>query len=65
MYLNIQIDLSVLKTYDKQLTLTTKKSLHITFNLTSGLVLSFFDQYQFMLLGDRVTCVNNLPTDGS
>jgi len=31
MFLNIQIDLIILKTYDQQFTLTTKKSLHITF----------------------------------
>ena len=31
MSLNIQIDLLVLKTYDGQFTLTTKKSLHIIF----------------------------------
>jgi len=32
MFLNIQIDLIILKTYDQQFTLTTKKSLHIIFN---------------------------------
>jgi len=31
MFLNIQIDLITLKTYHQQFTLTTKKSLHITF----------------------------------
>jgi len=31
MLLNIQIDLRILKTYDGQFTLTTKKSLHIIF----------------------------------
>jgi len=31
-FLNIQIDLIILKTYDQQFTLTTKKSLHIIFN---------------------------------
>ena len=31
MFLNIQIDLLILKTYDGQFTLTTKKSLHIIF----------------------------------
>jgi len=31
MFLSIQIDLIILKTYDKQFTLTTKKSLHIIF----------------------------------
>jgi len=30
MFLNIQIDLIILKTGNKQFTLTTKKSLHIT-----------------------------------
>jgi len=30
-FLNIQIDSIILKTYDEQFTLTTKKSLHITF----------------------------------
>ena len=32
MFHNIQIDLLILKTYDGQFTLTTKKSLHIIFN---------------------------------
>jgi len=31
MFINIQIDLIILKTYDQQFSLTTKKSLHITF----------------------------------
>jgi len=31
MFLNIQVDLIILKTYDQQFTLTTKKSLPITF----------------------------------
>jgi len=31
MFLNIQIDLMILKTDDERFTLTTKKSLHITF----------------------------------
>jgi len=31
MFLNIQIDLIILKTHDQQFTLTTKKSLHIIF----------------------------------
>ena len=31
MFLNIQIDLIILKTYDQQFTLTTKKLLHIIF----------------------------------
>jgi len=31
MFLNIQIDLFILKTYYGQFTLTTKKSLHIMF----------------------------------
>jgi len=31
MFLNIEIDLLILKTYDGQFTSTTKKSLHITF----------------------------------
>ena len=30
-FLNIQTDLIILKTFDQQFTLTTKKSLHITF----------------------------------
>jgi len=41
MFLNIQIDLIILKTYDKQFTLTTKKSLHIIFN-------KFFSDCQYM-----------------
>jgi len=32
MFLNIQIDLLILKTYYGQFTLTTKKSLHIIFD---------------------------------
>jgi len=32
MFLNIQMDLIILKTDDEQFTLTTKKSLHIIFN---------------------------------
>jgi len=31
MFLNIRIDWIILKTYDQQFTLTTKKSLHIIF----------------------------------
>jgi len=37
MFLNIQIDWIILKTYDQQFTLTIKKSLHIIFKVT-GLV---------------------------
>jgi len=33
MFLNIQIDLIILKTFNQQFTLTTKKSLHIIFKL--------------------------------
>jgi len=33
MFLNIQIDWIILKTYDQQFTLTTKKSLHIIFKI--------------------------------
>jgi len=33
MFLNIQTDLLILKTYDGQFTLTTKKSLHIIFKV--------------------------------
>jgi len=32
-FLNIQIGWIILKTYDQQFTLTTKKSLHITFKV--------------------------------
>jgi len=39
MFLNIQIDLIMLKTYDQQFNLTTKKSLHIIFN--SNIILQF------------------------
>jgi len=35
MFLNIQICLITLKTYDQQFTLTTKKSLHIIFKHTT------------------------------
>jgi len=31
MFFNIQTDLTILKTFDQQFTLTTKKSLHIIF----------------------------------
>jgi len=41
MFLNLQIDLLILKTYYGQFTLTTKKSLHIIFNGTT--VVSFLD----------------------
>jgi len=34
MFLNIRIDWIILKTYDQQFTLTTKKSLHIIFKPT-------------------------------
>jgi len=33
MFLNIHIDWIILKTYDQQFTLTTKKSLHIIFKV--------------------------------
>jgi len=33
MFLNIQIDWIILKTYNQQFSLTTKKSLHSIFNL--------------------------------
>jgi len=32
MFLNIQMDMIIVKTYDQQFTSTTKKSLHIIFN---------------------------------
>jgi len=35
MFLNIQIDLIILKTYDQQFTLAIKKSLHIIFKVTT------------------------------
>jgi len=38
MFLNVQIDLIVLKTYDQQFTLTTKKSLHIIFKVMSAII---------------------------
>ena len=41
MFLNIQIDLIILKTYDQQLTLTTKKSLHITFNKANACAITY------------------------
>jgi len=34
MFLNIQIDLIILKTFDQLFTLTTKKSLHIIFKVS-------------------------------
>jgi len=39
MFLNIRIYLIILKTDDEQFTLTTKKSLHITFKLRFCIVL--------------------------
>jgi len=36
MFLNIRIDWIILKTYDQQFTLTTKKSLHIIFKALRG-----------------------------
>ena len=36
MFLNIQIDLLILKTYYGKFTLTTKKKLHIIFNMEFG-----------------------------
>jgi len=41
MFRNIQIDLIILKTGDKQFTLTTKKSLHITFKAFQLQILSY------------------------
>jgi len=38
MFLNIQIDLIILKTHHQQFTLTTKKSLHIIFNANADLL---------------------------
>jgi len=43
MFLNIQIDCIILKTYDQQFTLTTKKSLHIIFK--EGLPLPATDAF--------------------
>ena len=40
MFLNIQTDLIILKTYDQQFTLTTKKSLHIILSEVSYLLLT-------------------------
>ena len=40
MFLNIQIDLIILKTYDQQFTLTTKKLLHIILSAVSYLLLT-------------------------
>jgi len=39
MFHNIQIDLLILKTYDGQFTLTTKKSLHIIFKAFHSLAI--------------------------
>jgi len=38
MFLNIQIDLIILKTFNQQFTLTTKKSLHIIFKVSRTLI---------------------------
>jgi len=38
MFLNIQIDFNILKTFDQKFTLTTKKSLHIIFKSSIFLV---------------------------
>jgi len=40
MFLNIQIYLIVLKTYDQQFILTTKKSLHIIFKTVTPVYLT-------------------------
>jgi len=42
MFLNIQIHLIILKTHDQQVTLTTKKSLHIIFKATRNQNFNFF-----------------------
>jgi len=41
MFLDIQIDLLILKTYYGRFTLTTKKSLHIIFKSHAKLLLTF------------------------
>ena len=43
MFLNIQIDLIILKTHDQQFTLTTKKSLHIIFKANDAHEFDNFD----------------------
>jgi len=40
MFLNIQMDWIMLKIYDQQSTLTTKKSLHIIFKTSSASLIS-------------------------
>jgi len=53
MFLNIRIDLLILKTYYGQFTLTTKKSLHIIFNERHQPPAPFYHQFtrigQFLL----------------
>jgi len=56
MFLNIQIDWIILKTYDQQFTLTTKKSLHIIFKKMSILSLPYEES------GIRITHISrSLP----
>ena len=55
MFLNIQIDLLLLKTYDGQFTLTTKKSLHIIFKVQ--FICSAFRYVLVVLLQSTLKCV--------
>jgi len=52
MFLNIQIYFIILKTYDQQFTLTTKKSLHIIFKAdwtNTSRTCSYVQVYHFQL----------------
>ena len=59
MFLNIQIDLLILKTYDGQFTLTTKKSLHIIFNIVAAVRFVDTGQVVNVLREERMTKISN------
>jgi len=61
MFLNIQIDLLILKTYDGQFTLTTKKSLHIIFKCFASSYFIVFPRLDSSLVS-RSKCAVWLPT---
>ena len=66
-FLNSQMDLILLKTYDQQLSLTTQKSLHIIFKPEVGLPLdscrALPTTVQLDDRGTHVSRVNDLPVD--
>jgi len=56
MFLNIQIYWIILKTYDQQFTLTTKKSLHIIFKCVF-----FRSKFWEIIRVEGVSCFRNIP----